>query len=253
MAVDASVSVFEQTARLRELVSSEAHRTWSDPANQVALADFVIRIWGGLGRNSPETIRGYVKRFGALRAEPGSIGDHRSLHEKALHGKGLWKFDGIASWSKWVNFLWPGWALIYDARIAFGLNAIHFLEALQTPVFPQPPGRNSLLGNLDAEALAILRLGAAAGEMLPDKPGAAADWFKDRQFPKNLAYPIYLEVMQQAHELLWPREEPRRPLVHTEMLLFRVSANELAIEFGRAVVRKLRDGSRCDTSRRTPA
>ena len=166
------------------------------------------------------------------------------LFERAKQQGILWQFTNIASWSKWLNFVWPEWALIYDARIAFGLNAIHFLRRLDTPVFPQPPGRNSLLGNLDAQALAVLRRNAVRQETPPNDAKEAAKWFQRQQFRPPHAYPIYLEVMSQAHELLWADKEPKPPLVHTEMLLFRVSANQLALKFARAVMKALANGPR---------
>jgi hypothetical protein len=229
-------SVFQQTMRLRENISQDAQANWTQRNRLVRLADFVVRRWDALDGNADETIEDYVDRFREIACAPEHVRSHATLFDRAKRQGTLWQFKNIASWSKWLNFVWPEWALIYDARIAFGLNAIHFLQGLETPVFPQPPGRNSLLGNLDAEALAILRRCAVRGEMPPNDAKKAAKWFQQRQFKSAHAYPIYLEVMGRAHELLWAHSDPKPPLVHTEMLLFRVSANQLALEFARAVL-----------------
>jgi len=237
-------SLLDKTTHLRRHISTDAHRNWKQRDRLVLLADFVVRRWGGLDGNAEKTIEQYVSRFCEIECHPKDVDGYAKLFASAKQQRTLWQFNNIASWSKWLNFVWPKWALIYDARIAFGLNAIHFLRGLETPVFPQPPGRNSLLGNLDAQALAALRRGAIRQQTPPNDAKKAAKWFQQQQFRAPHAYPVYLEVMSRAHELLWADSETKPPLVHTEMLLFHVSANQLALEFASVVMKALANGPR---------
>lgn len=237
--LNSDADVFEKTVRLRRFISEEARGAWQRREDLIELATFVIRRWGNLKANSDKTIEDFVDRFGRISVTPEAITGHDVLLNKVVDRRGLWRFEGIASWSKWVNFLWPEWALIYDARIAFGLNAIHFLSRLDTPVFPQPVGRNALLSNFDAGALSVMRRCASSNSTLPNTPEAIMKWFHGQQFNKSRAYPIYLEVMRRAHGRLWSDIGEPVPLVHTEMLLFRVSANQLATDFAGGVIKAL--------------
>lgn len=53
-------------------------------------------------------------------------------------------------------------------------------------------------------------------------------WLNTAVVPGQNAYAYYLEVMASAHRQLWQDD---RPLVHTEMLLFKISIAEIAQDF----------------------
>ncbi|MNP96600.1 hypothetical protein D3C85_91870 [compost metagenome] len=207
------------------------------------LAKFVISDWGGVNGNLPETLEEYASRFTDIDTGFDAVVDHESLRSavRPRSRRGLYKFGGIASWSKWLSFVWNDWALIYDARIAFALNAIHFIQAVNAPVLPVPPGRNGLLASLDAEsAAAFAWLGSygsacpARDEMVAVSVGKTSKddplraWLNKAVVPDQDAYAYYLDVMAEAHRQLWQEE---RPLVHTEMLLFKISIAEIAQDF----------------------
>lgn len=98
----------------------------SRPNERTALADYAVRVWGGVKRNAPTTIESYVQTM--------SLGAVPKSHK------------GIASWSKIAAFSDPSSHAIFDARVSFSLNAIQLLSgAGQCLWFPHLAGRNKLL------------------------------------------------------------------------------------------------------------
>ena len=95
---------------------------------KVRLATWVVRDWGGIRRNAPHTIAGYVNQADAVRPST--------------------PFYGVASYSKIFAIKDPITYAIYDARAAASLNAIQLIERLGDPdaiAFPVPPGQNSMI------------------------------------------------------------------------------------------------------------
>ncbi|MGJ7918685.1 hypothetical protein ACI48D_24850 [Massilia sp. LXY-6] len=195
-------------------------------ARMVELCGFVIRVWGGLASNRDETIGAYAKVF--LDTCPPDLSAIRSPGQLRHHAGCGFPFQGISSWSKWLNFVWGDWALIYDARIAFALNAIHFREGLDARAFRVPEGRDALLSKIDTQSLAGLRYLKRRGEQVP---GLATDnkqlvrWMEAALVPEAETYEYYLLVMQRAREVL-DQDEPCS-LVDTEMLLFYLSNRQV--------------------------
>ena len=201
-------------------------------AGMAELCGFVIRVWGGLASNRDETIDAYSRVF--LDACPADLSDIQSPRQLRRHVGCSFPFKGISSWSKWLNFVWSDWALIYDARIAFALNAIHFRQGVDARAFRVPEGRDALLSKIDTQSLAGLRYLKRRGEQVP---GLATDnkqlvrWMEAALAPEAETYEYYLLVMQRARDVL-DQDEPCS-LVDTEMLLFYLS--------NRQVVRDLLD------------
>jgi len=195
-------------------------------AHMAELCGFVIRVWGGLASNSDETIKAYARVF--LNTCPPDLSDVRSLSQLRSHAGCSFPFKGISSWSKWLNFVWSDWALIYDARIAFALNAIHFREGVDARAFRVPAGRDALLSKIDTQSLAGLRYLKRRGEQVP---GLATDnkklvrWMEAALAPEAETYEYYLLVMQRARDVL--DQEESCSLVETEMLLFYLSNRQL--------------------------
>lgn len=225
-----SSRLFELTELLRENISKLATNRNVDNEALCELARFVITEWGGLRNHRSETIPGYVKRFtDTSKAIPLTAITSADLMVQRA-GSGVFEdFEGVASWSKWLNFVWPGWALIYDSKVAWALNAVHFLERLDVPLFPVPPGRSGILAALDSTSLAAIRRLRASKpvslqgmELEKAKRTLSGDVVLKRD-----SYTTYLKVMAVAHAQLWPAGTP---FVHTEMLLFYVSDHALFVE-----------------------
>jgi len=226
--------VFSMTARLRAAVAERVRSFGpSDPKREDRLhelARFVVSDWGGLRRNSPKTLHGYVQRYTAHVDDFDAVTSARALHARvsAAHQSPVFPLEGIASWSKWLNFVWPEWALIYDARIAFALNAILLMRDIDAPAFPVPVGRNATLGHFSAQTSACLAWHARRGSR-PPKSKAIATWMESAMVKDVDTYEYYLAVMNAAHRRLWRDEQT--PLVHTEMLLFSRSVLEVVEDY----------------------
>lgn len=202
-----------------------------DRSNQLEkLCSFVICNWGALDNNKAETIAGYARKFtSASIPDLSQITSLEELKERA--GCNL-TFSGISSWSKWLNFVWNDWALIYDARTAFSLNAIHFLRSIDAPVFPVPQGRGRLLSSFDSQTMASLKYLKACGTRPPDTKRSNEDfvaWLDGAAVPKNAAYDYYLHVMRGTSKRLGHCSE--YALAETEMLLFDLSIREIVRDF----------------------
>lgn len=236
---------FAETMQLRQAVAArareiQAQAQLSQRLEPLAeLASFVIADWGNLNGNDPKTILGYAERFTGIDvlfdqirapADLQAAVPPRRRHE-------LFRFAGIASWSKWLNFVWNDWALIYDSRIAFALDAVHFICKVNAPVFPVPAGRNPLLTHLNAQSCAAFAWLASYAGARPSRDQMSA-WMANAVAPEKDAYVYYLAVMAEAHRLLWPTNESR-PLVHTEMLLFMLSIEDIAHDFARELLVRL--------------
>lgn len=192
------------------------------------LCNFVIRKWGSLISNKPRTIDAYARKYTSANIR--DISGIGSLKELRVQARCDFPLDGIASWSKWLNFVWPDWALIYDARIAFALNAIHVMKGADARAFPIPPGRDSLLSTLDPQTLAALTYlnrqqkhipGARDGEYVE----TLAEWLKAGTIPPADAYEFYLAVMQRVQDVIGRAKLPA--LVDVEMLLFYLSNRDV--------------------------
>lgn len=236
---------FAETMQLRQAVAARAREIQargSFPKRIEDLADlakFVISDWGNLNGNDAQTIVDYAQRFTGIEVPFDDVRCASDLRAAVLprRQRGLFRFGGIASWSKWLNFVWNDWALIYDARIAFALDAIHFICRIDAPIFPVPAGRNPRLANFDAQGSAAFGwLANYAHERLAGSEISAC--LKAAMVPESEAYSYYLAVMAEAHQLLWPLPE-RRPLVHTEMLLFKLSIEDIADDFAREMLARL--------------
>ena len=87
---------YEKTRLLKRSIANQ----WiASPEQRIALAGYVVRVWGGVKRNAAKTIEGYV--------------------DTVSHGQLPPTFKGIASWSKVLAFSNPQSHAIFDARLFF--------------------------------------------------------------------------------------------------------------------------------------
>jgi hypothetical protein len=232
------------TQKLRSDVSLRARQLHSlsgdeRDGNMEVLCSFVIRVWGGLAGNGDDTIASFAKTY--VNKSLPDLSTIRSLDDLREHARCKFPFKGISSWSKWLNFVWNDWALIYDARIAFALNAIHFLQDVDARAFPVPQGRDSLLSNIDTQSLAALRYLKRSGVQLPDMDAAhpqepsaqLRDWLVKGSMPEDEAYAYYLRVMERVRDVM--AEEGQCSLVETEMLLFYLSNRQVVYDLLRSL------------------
>ncbi len=225
------------TNKLRTDVAKKAQEIHSMPretrqSKMKELCEFVICKWGALESNKDDTIASYACIYTSTAIK--NLSDVRSLAELRAQAKCNFPFKGIASWSKWLNFVWPEWALIYDARIAFALNAIHVIKGVNAGAFPVPAGRDKLLSSLDTQSLAALGYLNRQRKRIPDVPNGEyvdtlADWLKSGTIAEEDVYEFYLMVMARVRDMIGHMRF--RAFVDSEMLLFYLSNRELLHDF----------------------
>lgn len=103
------------------------HCTWMrDQQRRQEIATWYVSRWGGIRKNKPETIQSFVDTLGKSKL-PSCM-------------------SGVASWSKIAAIADPSRWAIFDARVAFSLNALqHVQRGKVSEPFPVLPSRNTLL------------------------------------------------------------------------------------------------------------
>ena len=125
-------------------------------------------------------------------------------------------FNSISSWSKYLSIIAPGWACIYDARVAYTLNVINYISGSKYQILPVPSGRNSKINLLDIETLLI---SAKFQDLYLNSPKEIKRKFF---IGEGETYRFYINLMHDLHNELW---EPGDPVQYTEMLLFAIADN----------------------------
>ncbi|WP_434609681.1 hypothetical protein J3P80_20310 [Pseudomonas sp. D2-30] len=114
---------YEKASALKRYASQQ----WgASPDQRMALADYAVRVWGGVKGNASATMQGYVQIV--------------SQGQVPINHK------GIASWSKVAAFSNPNEHAIFDARVSFSLNVLQMLQGdEQRWWFPHLAGQNPRL------------------------------------------------------------------------------------------------------------
>lgn len=187
----------ELKSGLRRLVSeTESH------IEHGKVATYFIKVWGGITRFSK--IDETLNLFSELKGSRTPPGVYRP------------PFQMISSWSKWASIICPEWACIYDARVAYSLNAINYLGGAKHPIFPMPEGRNSRLKMLDISTLMLsARLANAKSQASPESDPKAIR--KNHFIPERDAYATYLSLVSNVSQHLWDDSDH---IHEVEMLLF---------------------------------
>jgi hypothetical protein len=185
---------FQKDTELKRQMSEAAKR--ASEAVKEQLANYFIKDWGGIVSFS--NAKAIIERF-------------NSVSFSAVPARADFSFKGISSWSKWLSIVCPEWACIYDARVAYSLNAINYISGATQRIFPMPEGRNTKLNILDITTLLLRKRLSAADSSNPKT-------IKTSHFvPEAAAYEKYTELIHTVHSLLWGSSAP---LYYSEMLLF---------------------------------
>lgn len=166
------------------------------------VATYFIKVWGGITRFSK--IDETLIRFAYMKGSAAPPADYNP------------SFQTISSWSKWASIVCPDWACIYDARVAYSLNAINFLDGGKHPIFPSPEGRNTRLKMLD---ISTLILNKKLERSQPQVPGASdPKTIRKNHFISEFnAYVVYLALVSKVSQELWG---DTNHIHEVEMLLF---------------------------------
>lgn len=151
------------------------------------LARVIVSEWGGVRRNSPETLRRYVEAI-SMDTPPTPL-------------------KGIASYSKIFSIAQPIRFGIYDARVAACLNAVQVNAGLGKGLaFNYVPGRNNIVGN------AAAKRGFTQQPEFSVRSLCRSGWSRIK---RDESYQLYLETLSACLTRL-----PRYTLVELEMALF---------------------------------
>lgn len=110
----------EVVIRAREIVSRE----WPalDDQQRFEMAKQIIKGWGGIRKISDESIRRHI----------GTVSKHESF-----------PFEGVASYSKLLAFIYPDRYAILDSRVGLSVHILFRLTAKDCSIcFPYPHGRS---------------------------------------------------------------------------------------------------------------
>ena len=166
----------------------------------IEYAEYFIKDWGG------------IKRFSRSRE---IVGQFKVIAgTEALPNEFNLPYKSISSWSKWVSLICPQWACIYDARVAYSLNAINYLSGGAHKIFPTPEGRNTKLKMLDVSTLLV------ASKIQPNENKNPKALRKQHFIKESDAYRQYLNIIRSSSNELWGEEGD---IHNIEMLLFSIA------------------------------
>ncbi len=156
----------------------------ADAREKTRLATWIIKHWGGIGRNKQATIDGYVAMADTL--DPTT------------------PFTGVSSYSKVLSMRDPDKFAIYDARVAASLNAIQLILRLQglssvnLLAFPTPSSRNK----------EVMRF----CETFPSK--VLTETYGFQRVPDDDAFSVFLTILGEL------KKQMHRCILQIEMELF---------------------------------
>lgn len=189
----------ELKAGLRALVNSS-----TCDIEDGRVATYFTKVWGG------------ITRFSKVDETLGLFSSLKGIAEIPVGFQP--RFQQISSWSKWASIVCPDWACIYDARVAYSLNAITYLMGAEHPIFPMPEGRNTRLKMLDVTTLLL-------GErLLSGESSDPKDLRKKHFFSERAAYPRYVSLVRNVSIELWGNPHH---IHEVEMLLFSLADGQI--------------------------
>lgn len=192
---------FERTLELKSGLRQLVRGT-DCPIEHGRVATYFVKVWGGITRFSK--VDETLALFSHIKG---------STAPPVVYNP---PFKMISSWSKWASIVCPDWACIYDARVAYSLNAINFLAGAKHPIFPMPEGRNSRLKMLD---VSTLLLSEKLGHPQLHVHGASDPKTIRRNhfIPEHSTYAAYVSLVSKVSQDLWADSNH---IHEVEMLLF---------------------------------
>jgi hypothetical protein len=165
----------------------------ADPNSRGCLAMQMVRKWGGIYGGSDDSLIEMAKQ---------------SPNELIARS-----FVRVASWSKVITLHDPHKFFIYDARVAFAINAIIFAAGHADKFFPMPASRNTKIVGATSE---LAKNGIRFG--------------RSTTIAGQNFYELYIELVQAVGDNI------KKPAWQIEMALFAIGpalANELTAKFVR--------------------
>lgn len=179
----------------------------ANPDRKVSVADYYIKEWGG------------IRRFDQSQQTVSYFSCYEDSEERPKDFRP--NFSSVSSWSKWASLVCPKWACIYDARVAYSINAINYLSNGEGKIFPAPNGRNTRLGILDVETLLL------SNKLRPSDKNNPKAIKKSYYLASGDAYIRYLDLLVAVSKELW---KDCNHIHEVEMLLFALADKNIYAE-----------------------
>lgn len=237
---DGDKTTFEQALTLRKLIGEVLKFGENHNIPDLAkIARWVVTDWGGVDRRRKLDCARLIEDANGFTENANDAADEIWL----LPGRDEYKYDRIASWSKYLAFRYPKSRAMMDSRVVYSLNW-YLKGATKAPLFPSLPSENTLLRLLDHSAIiAGSRLGWERFENLVkaditkiesgSKSGIRGNVAGGCEISPNNAYCYYLSILKGLSVELFGDCEWR--ITKTEMLLFGVATTKVAKEVVAAV------------------
>lgn len=236
-----SQNSFEKTLALRMLMQKKLTNTTLDQKLQKKLIGWIINDWGKIrsGKSGAETsdneeVNGNESQNSKLK----TLACLAKQSENGLKPGGTFKFDRIASWSKYLAFKYPTERAIYDARVIYSLNWL-LLKCGSGTYFPDPKGRNTLMIGFDHTALILLKnmksncikrvidCDVTRRRITPNSKSNAMEKLRSTIFiADKLAYEAYCNLLKKIAGGLY-KPSDCNALVKVEMILFAIADGEI--------------------------
>ncbi|MDT0628065.1 hypothetical protein [Alteromonas sp. W364] len=214
---------YQKTKVIKKSVS-EAFKKTNDFQKKLELTEFFIEEWGGVGRkvkkelkkkNSHLYYNKLVKSRLDMQGKDDTVyfsqnddGTVVKANRYKLVSSNSNEYGAVSSWSKFLAIAYPEWAHIYDARVAYSLNAIIYLDKLtHTKLWPMPHGVNSRIGLIDIETLIVSsqaneRKVRSICKELEGTSKFVAKFREQLYLPKDQTYLMYLSLLEKVSHIL---------------------------------------------------
>lgn len=221
---------FKKTLRLRGEMEKAMGNVLANSSELGEYIKWIVKVWGKITGGDNETAGGDVNLIKlANQAEEN--------HTK----NNTFKFDRIASWSKYLAFKYPNTRAIYDARVIFSLNWFLY-EHGSLKYFPAPSGRNTLMSGFDYTIWILMKnieesefrdeisQDIKRRELSPGKKSSAINKLKKGLYIESTkAYSSYCDLLVAiANKLYDPREQ--HALTKVEMILFAIADRDIILK-----------------------
>lgn len=197
-------NMFANTLQLKSQLQNAAIRA-RDNEELKLLADYFIKEWGGHKNN-----------FDILNL----IETHKKISfSRDVPSNFDFEFKNISEWSKWLCIVCPAWAVIYDARVIYSINAINYLTGSKYKIFPMPEIRNQKINFLDISTLIL-------NDRLSSTDSADPRFATDYHFvDKKIAYVQYADLIKKVGSQLYGKRSAGH--IDAEMLLFSLADRQI--------------------------
>ena len=171
------------------------------PQSKKIIFKWIVSKWGGINVKDIDKIYESVITFQQQKLKTNQL-----------------SFQGIASISKILSFMFPKEYIIYDARVAYAINWILLKTKSSKIFFPIPESRNSKLNAINVSTL----IRTSNAKPYIDNIGNSkiiSKCDKNLFIDKSKTYVTLCDLISQINMNLWDDDKKQYPF-YTEMLLF---------------------------------